>query len=121
MDICDIHVIDVFLTSAQSNVWIFDTGSVAHICNSQEGMQNKQLLRKDEVTMRVGNGSKVEVISIDTLHLSLPSGLILVLNNCYYVPALSMNIESGSCLMRDQYSFKSETTGCSIYKNNVFY
>jgi len=44
MDICDIHVIDVFLTSAQSNVLIFDTGSVAHICNSQEGLQNKRLL-----------------------------------------------------------------------------
>src|ERR1041385_9414191 len=59
MDICDIHVIDVFLTSARSNVRIFDTGSVAHICNSQAGMQNKRLLRKDEVTMRVGHGATV--------------------------------------------------------------
>src|SRR4051812_12564628 len=121
MDICDIHVIDVFLISARGNVWIFDTGSVAHICNSQEGMQNKRLLWKNEVTMRVGNGSKVYVMSIGTLRLSLPSGLILVLNNFYYVLALSMNIVSGSCLMQDHYSFKSETTGCSIYKNNVFY
>jgi hypothetical protein len=32
--ICDIHVIDIYLTSAQSNMWVFDTGSVAHICNS---------------------------------------------------------------------------------------
>src|SRR4051812_33096308 len=71
--------------------------------------------------MRVGKDAKAEVISIGTLRLSLPSGLILVLNNCYYVPALSMNIVSGSCLMQDQYSFKYETTGCSIYKNNVFY
>src|SRR4051812_3479694 len=73
MDICDIHVIDVFLTSAQSNVWIFDTGSVAHICKSQEGLQNKRLLRKDEVTMRVGNGCKVDVMCIGTLCLSIPS------------------------------------------------
>ena len=41
MDIYDIHVIDVFLTSARSNIWIFDIGSVAHFCNSQEGLQNK--------------------------------------------------------------------------------
>src|SRR3954465_12658444 len=34
---------------------------------------------------------------------------------------LSMTIVSGSFLMQDQYSFKSETTGCSIYKNNVLY
>src|ERR1041385_1374565 len=71
--------------------------------------------------MRVANGSKVDVMSIGTLRLSLPSGLILVLNNCYYVPMLSMNIVSGCCLMQDHYSFKSETTGCSIYENNVFY
>ena len=32
--IFDIHVIDLFLTSTASNAWIFDTGSVAHICNS---------------------------------------------------------------------------------------
>ena len=32
-----------------------------------------------------------------------------------------MNIVSGSCLLRDRYSFKSETSGCSIYMNDVFY
>ena len=52
---------------------------------------------------------------------NLPSGLVLDLNNCYLVPALSMNIISGSCLMRDGYSFKSENNGCSIYMNNIFY
>ena len=32
-----------------------------------------------------------------------------------------MNIVSGSCLLQDSYSFKSETNGCSVYMNNVFY
>jgi hypothetical protein len=32
--IFDIHVIDIFLTSAHSNTWVFDIGSVANICNS---------------------------------------------------------------------------------------
>ena len=32
-----------------------------------------------------------------------------------------MNIVSGSCVMRDHYSFKSVTNGCSIYMNDVFY
>ena len=58
--------------------------------------------------MRVGNGSKVDVIAVGTLPLHLPSGLVLNLNNSYLVPALSMNIISGSCLMRDGYSCKSE-------------
>ena len=33
--ICDIHVIDVYLTNARSSTWVFDTGSVSNICNSK--------------------------------------------------------------------------------------
>ena len=33
--ICDIHVIDVYLTRARSSTWVFDTSSVANICNSK--------------------------------------------------------------------------------------
>ena len=33
--IFDIHVIDVYLTNARSSAWVFDTGYVAHICNSK--------------------------------------------------------------------------------------
>ena len=111
----------MYLISARCNTWVFDTGSVAHICNSQEGLQSKRRLEKDEVTMRVGNGCKVDVVAVGTLPLRLPSGMILVLNKCYYVPALSMNIVCGSSLLQDRYSFKSETSGCSIYMNDVFY
>ena len=71
--------------------------------------------------MRVGNGSKVDVISIGTLPLHLPLRLVLDLNNCYLVPALSMNIISGYYFMRDGYSFKSENNSCSIYMSNIFY
>jgi hypothetical protein len=105
--IFDIHVIDVYLTNAHSSTWVFDTGSVAHICNSKQEPPIKRRLAKDEVTMRVGNGSKVDVIAVGMLPLRLPSGLVMNLNNFYLVPALSMNIISGSCLLRDGYSFKS--------------
>ena len=71
--------------------------------------------------MCVGNGSKVDVIIVGTLPLYLLPRLVLDLNNCYLVRALSMNIISGSCLMRDGYSFKSENNGCSIYMSNIFY
>ena len=39
----------------------------------------------------------------------------------YLVLALSMHIISGSCLVRDDYSCKSENNGCSIYMSNIFY
>ena len=96
--IFDIHIINVYLTNARSSAWVFDTGSIAHICNLKHGLQIKRRLAKDEATMCVGNGSKVNVIAVGTLPLHLPSGLVLDLNNCYLVPALSMNIISGSCL-----------------------
>jgi hypothetical protein len=32
-----------------------------------------------------------------------------------------MNIVSGSRMVRDIYFFKSLTSGCSIYMNNIFY
>ena len=39
--IFDIHVIDVYLTSARSNPWVYDTCSVAKISNSKHELQNK--------------------------------------------------------------------------------
>ena len=119
--IFEIHVIDVYLTSDRSSAWVYDTGSVAHICNSKQGLRNDRRLAKGEVTVRVGNGSKVEVMVVGTFSLHLPSGLVLNLNNCYFVPALSMNIISGSCLLQDGYSFKSENNGFSFYLSNIFY
>ena len=55
--ICDIHV---YLTNARSSTWVFDTVSVANICNSKQGLWIKRRLAKDELTMRMGNGSKVD-------------------------------------------------------------
>jgi hypothetical protein len=55
-------------------------------------------LELNDMTMRVDNGQRVDIMSVGTLHLRFPSRMILVLNKCYYVPALSMNIISGSRL-----------------------
>ena len=60
----DIHVIDVYFTSVHSNPRVFDTGSVAKISNSKLELQNGQRLVKGEVTMCVGNDSKVDKITI---------------------------------------------------------
>ena len=66
----DIHVIDVFLTNTRSSAWVFDTGLVAHICNSKQELWNKRRLAKDKVTMCVGNDPKVDMMTIThTLYL----------------------------------------------------
>ena len=65
------------------------------------------------MTIRVGSVSKVDMIKRRTL--PLPSGLVLNLNNCYLVLALSMNM-IGSCLLQYDYLFK-ENNGYSICLN----
>ena len=62
--IFDIHVIDVYFTSVYSNPSVFDTSSVAKNSNSKRELQNEQRLVKDEVTMCIGNGSKIDMIII---------------------------------------------------------
>ena len=73
------------------------------------------------MSMHVGNGALFSAKAVGVYTLHLPSGFTIELDNCYYVPAICKNIMSGSCLLRDGYSFKSENKGCSIYMNEMFY
>ena len=68
------------------------------------------------MTICVGSVSKVDVIKHRTL--PLPSRLVLNLNNCYLVFALSIDM-IGLCLLQHGYSFK-ENDGYSVYLNNTF-
>ena len=62
--IFDIHVIDVYFTNVYSNPSVFDTGSVSKSSNSKRELHNEQKLVKDEVTMCIGSGSKIDMIII---------------------------------------------------------
>ena len=66
--------------------------------------------------MYVGSVSKVDVIKHRML--PLPSRLVLNLNNCYLVFALSIDM-IGLRLSQYGYSFK-ENNGYSVYLNNTF-
>ena len=96
ISIFDIHVIDVYFTSVYSKPSVFDASSVAKSSNSKRELQNEQRLVKGEVTMCVGSGSEIWYDH----HRTLPilSGLVLNLNKCYLVFALSMNM-IWSCLL----------------------
>ena len=70
----------------------------------------------------VGNGGKVVALVVGSYNLSLPSRLVLELNNCYYIPSLCKNITSSSCLEEDGgYKIIIENKCCSIYLNNMSY
>ena len=88
------------LADSYVNSWVFDTGSVARICNSMQGLTKSRSVGRGEVDFRISNNARVAVVAVGTMQLHLPSGFVLELSNCYFVPSLSRNIVSPSCLIR---------------------
>src|SRR5664279_3165236 len=98
-----VNVIYIYLSGSTSSTWVYDTRSIVHICNSMQGLANSRSMGKDEVDIRVGNRARVAALRVGVMELRLPSGFMMELNNCYYVPVLSRNIISASCLMSQGY------------------
>jgi hypothetical protein len=92
-----------------------------HTCKSLQGLKIIKRFARDDVDLRVGNGAKVVALSIGTYSLSLPSGLVLELNNCYFVPALNKNIISASYLEDEGFEFVIKNKCCSIFMNDIYY
>jgi hypothetical protein len=61
-------------------------------------------LRRGERSIRVANGVEAEVEAIGELLLELNNDFILHLHNILYVPSLSRNLISVSCLDDDGYN-----------------
>ncbi|KAI5407316.1 hypothetical protein KIW84_053537 [Lathyrus oleraceus] len=101
--------------------WVLDTGCISHICTNVQELKRSRDLAKGEVDLRVGYGAKVAALAVGTFVLTLPSGLIIQLENCYYVPAISRNIISIACLDKFGFSFIIKNNCCSIYLNDIFY
>ena len=114
-----IYVIEVNLSTSVS--WVLDTGCRSHICVNVQGLKNSRSLAKGEVGLRVGNGERVATLAVGTYYLSLPSGLDWELDNCCYVPAMSRNIISISCLDMVGFSFSIKNNTCSIYYGGIIY
>lgn len=105
------NVFVIEINATNQNVWIIDSGCGSHLCNHVQGLRNARPLLKGEVDLRVGNGARVAAVFVGTFVLTLPSGLELCLNNCYYVPQLTNNIISVSVL---------DTEGfCILIKNQM--
>ena len=86
------------------------------------GANNSRKIDKGDVDLRVANGARVAALAVGSNHLSLSSGLVLILNNCYYVPCLSKNIISISCLVEQGFEITiNKSKGCSIYLDGIFY
>ncbi|KAK8569059.1 hypothetical protein V6N12_007591 [Hibiscus sabdariffa] len=114
-----IYVIDFHVSTSSS--WVLDTGCGSHICTSVQGLYTRRNLAKGDVDLRVGNGARVAALAVGTYVLSLPNGLNLNLENCYFVPSLTKNIISVSCLDKIGFEIIIKNNSCSFFYNNLFY
>ena len=114
-----IYVIEVNLSTSAS--WVLDTGCGSHICVNVQGLRRSRSLAKGEVDLRVRNGARVAALDVRVYDLTLPNGLVFQLKNCYYVPVMSRNIISVSCLDMDGFYFIIKNNIFSIYNADIFF
>ena len=77
----------LYLSLGRSTWWI-DSGATIHIANSLQGISMRKTLQRSERWLMVANGVKADVEAIVKLQL----------HNVLYVPSLSRNLISVSCL-----------------------
>lgn len=75
-------VIEVNLST--STPWVLD-GRGSHFCINVQGLLYNRSLAKGEVDISVGNGARIVPLAIGSYSLTLPVGLVLELESCFYV------------------------------------
>ncbi|GJZ42061.1 zinc finger, CCHC-type containing protein [Tanacetum coccineum] len=101
--------------------WVYDTGCGTHICNTTQGLRGSRKPNPGALSLYLGNDQRAAVKAIGSYHLSLPSGLVIVLNNCHYAPSITRGIISVSCLYDDGYVNRFVDNLIQVSRNNMVY
>ncbi|GJS55784.1 retrotransposon protein, putative, ty1-copia subclass [Tanacetum coccineum] len=91
--------------------------AICHQCG-----EGSKKLKPGALSLYVGNGNRAAVEAIGSYHLELPSGLVIVLNNCHYAPSITRGVISVSRLYDDGFINRfNENNVLSVSKNNLVY
>ncbi|GJZ12875.1 retrotransposon protein, putative, ty1-copia subclass [Tanacetum coccineum] len=102
--------------------WIYDTGCGTHICITTQGLRGSRKLKPGALSLYVGDGHRAAVEAIGTYHLELPSGLVIVLNNCHYAPSITRGVILVSRLFDDGFiNHFDDNNDLLVSKNNLVY
>ncbi|GJT67227.1 zinc finger, CCHC-type containing protein [Tanacetum coccineum] len=101
--------------------WIYDTSCGTHICNTTQGLRASRKLKPGALSLYVGNGQREAVEAIGNFDLSLPSGLVIVLNNCHYAPSITRGVISVSRLYEDGFINRFVNNTIQVSRNNMVY
>ncbi|GJX39702.1 retrotransposon protein, putative, ty1-copia subclass [Tanacetum coccineum] len=100
---------------------IYDTCCDTYICNTTQGLKASMKLKQRALSLYVGNGQREAVEAIGNFDLSLPSGLVIVLNNCHYAPSITRGVISVSCLYEDGFINRFVNNTIQVSRNNMVY
>ncbi|GJS00996.1 retrotransposon protein, putative, ty1-copia subclass [Tanacetum coccineum] len=108
-----IHELHVMLKFAEKGT---------HMCNTIQGLKGSQKLNKGALDLYVGDGNCAAVKAIWSFDLSLPSGMVLVLDNCHFAPFITRGVISLSHLWDNGFIHKFMHYGAiSVFKDNLYY
>nr|GEZ22494.1 retrotransposon protein, putative, Ty1-copia subclass [Tanacetum cinerariifolium] len=86
------------------------------------GLRGSKKLKTGALSLYVGDGHRAAVEAIETYHLELPSGLVIVLNNCHYAPYITRGVISVLRLFDDGFINRFDDKNIiSVSKNNLVY
>ncbi|GJV57573.1 retrotransposon protein, putative, ty1-copia subclass, partial [Tanacetum coccineum] len=86
-----------------------------------KGLRASRKLKPGALSLCMGNGQRAEVKANGSYHLSLPSGLVIVLNNSQYAPSITRGIISVSRLYDDGYVNHFVDNSIQVSRNNMVY
>ncbi|GKD35992.1 zinc finger, CCHC-type containing protein, partial [Tanacetum coccineum] len=115
----DIFTIELY--NFPNKYWVYDTGCGTHICNTTQRLRRSMKLKPGALSLYVSNGQRAKVEAIGSYHLSLHSGLVIVLNNCHYAPSITRGIISVSRLYDDGYVNRFVDNSIQVSRNNMVY
>nr|GEW53236.1 hypothetical protein [Tanacetum cinerariifolium] len=104
-----------------NNAWVYDTGYGTHICSTSQGLRKSRKLKHGALNLYMSNEMRAAVEAIKSFDLILPSGLIIVLDNCHYAPTITRGVVSISRLVKNGYIHTFTNYGIFVSKDNVFY
>nr|GEY13206.1 zinc finger, CCHC-type [Tanacetum cinerariifolium] len=94
--------------------------TICHQCG--EGLWGSKKMKLRALSLYMGDGHYAAVEAIGTYDLELPSGLVIVLNNCHYDPSITRGVISISRLFNDGFINRFDDNNVILVsKNNLVY
>ena len=93
----NINYLETCFLADSTDSWIIDSGATNHVCNSLQRFQERRKLNKNEINLRLGNGTLVSASAVGDIRVNLDSFRHLDLIDVYYVPQFKRNLISVSC------------------------